>query len=213
MTNGSHHKHRSKSCGRVLQEKVVLSCWLQWMVKCKKVTGENEECSLLMNGKMLPKFRCDEDEGPSKLEEGQEHINTKCQKGQKGPYRSRRDSAWISLQAQEATASSWSRSKAGWKDLLCQYSLGRRRAVFKSFVLKSISSSRYNFSLFTELFWCVLEKKFLSRDWQAQDTFVSPNFIQINDVISYWQQHWPWHAKHCVIATRFAWLSRKEKTS
>lgn len=65
--------------------------------------------------------------------------------------------------------------------------LTSQTAVFKSSVLKSISSSRYNFCLFTELFWCVLEKKkLLSRYWQAQDTFRSPNFIQINDVISYW---------------------------
>lgn len=153
----SHHKHSSKSCGRALQGKAALSCWLQWTAKWKKVTGEKEGAHQHQVPEMMK-------------------SSSEIQK------RFSRDF----VAAQEATAGSWSRSKAGWKDLLCQHSGDRRRAVSISSGLKPISSSRYNFFLFTELFWCVLEKKFLSRDWQAQDTFTGPNFIHMNDVISYW---------------------------
>ena len=129
---------------------------------------------------MLPKFRWDRE---------RMKVTASWERGRRTSTQSTRDDKkktsleiqkGLSMEfvaTQEATASCWSGSKTRWKDLLCQDLVGRRRVVFKAFVLNPFPAADITFLYFQNnaicaelklggkhsgIFWCAPLKNFLA---------------------------------------------------
>lgn len=125
-----------QSCGQALRGKVVLSWWL----RCGRRNGRRKGRVVLLTGVWKDASQIQmgwgENEGHSKQGKGQKHINTKCQRWRKENFlRDPKGTRTDFVATQEGTGSCWNGSKARWKDLLCQDSVGRGRVVFKAFIL------------------------------------------------------------------------------
>lgn len=181
MAKCSHHKHWSELWqGTAGEGCSVLSAAMD--SKVEKVTGQKEEWSLQWMERCFPNSdmtrRGWESQQAWRGAGAHQHQVPEMTKFLRDPEELQHGLC----SAQEATASSWSRSKVRWKDLLYQHSEERRRAVSISFVLKSISSSRYNICLFTELFWYVLEKNFSAETGKLR----IPSQVQILYILMMW---------------------------